>query len=131
MKNPRISPFFGKALLAAALLAVPVFSSPAQMARPEDSVAQHKAEVQKLSQEQAELQKKLDEASSQIQEAKAAKERASITVVSTIVICGVLMGGVLVYFLGARAKTQRELRNLNEALAKAGSEIADLKKKGK
>jgi ABC-type Na+ efflux pump permease subunit len=128
MKNPRTSPFFSKALLATALLAVPAFTATAQMARPEDSVAQHKAEVQKLSQEQADLQKKLDDAYSQIQEAKAAKERASITVVSTIVVCGVLMGGVLVYFLGARARARRELRSLSEALAKAGSEIASLKK---
>jgi hypothetical protein len=38
------------------------------------------------------------------------------------------MGGVLVYVLGARARARRELRSLSEALAKAGSEIASLKK---
>ena len=128
MKTPRTFSFLPKVLLAAALLTVPALSSTAQMARPEDSVAQHKAEVQKLAQEQADLQSKLDEAYSQIQEAKAAKRRASVTVVSTIVVCGFLMGGVLVYFLGARARTRRELRNMSEALAKASSEIASLKK---
>ncbi|HNX05475.1 MAG TPA: hypothetical protein PKI32_08230 [Opitutales bacterium] len=117
-------PSFFRTCAAAAFLAVISAPLAAQMERPEGAIAEHKAEVQRLSDEQANLQKKLDEAYVEIQEAHRQKSEAVIAVIVTLVICTLAMGGFLYFFTRSREKARRELLEMNAKLDRQSRDLA-------
>lgn len=122
-----------------ALAVLAPFAARAQMAPPNDAVAGHRAEVQRLTDEQAGLQKKLDEAYAEIQDARHEKNMAFVAVVVTLLLCGGAMGVFFFQYNRKTGKARRELadmnakldrqwkdlRSANEELTKVNKELAD------
>ena len=89
----------------------------------DDLVAELKAQRQKNSEDAVALQKKLDDAYSQLELTRRQSERAEKAMIVTAVISGGVVAAVLVFFIAGKSKQQHKLVEMNERLDKQWKDL--------
>ena len=89
----------------------------------DELVAELKAQRQKSSADAASLNKKLEEAYSQLDLTRQQSERAVTAVIVTAIVSGGAVALVLIFFIRGKNKTQHDLLAMNERLDKQWQDL--------